>query len=166
MPQLDFSTFLPQLVWLAITFTALYILMARSALPRVAEVLEERQRRLDSDLERAQDYKTESEKLEADYEKLTAQARAGVQAHLKAEREKLAAVLNEKQAEMTAKMDARLAEAEAGIATAKSQTLDDLEAIAAEACISIVAKLSGRKLTPGAVKKTVRANISSSARGE
>ena len=33
MPQLDVNTFLPQVVWLVITFTALFLLMWRVAVP-------------------------------------------------------------------------------------------------------------------------------------
>ena len=38
MPQLDVNTFLPQVVWLVITFTALFLLMWRVAVPRIADV--------------------------------------------------------------------------------------------------------------------------------
>jgi F-type H+-transporting ATPase subunit b len=45
MPQLDFSTFSPQLIWLVITFLGLYLLMSRVALPRIGGVIEQRQSR-------------------------------------------------------------------------------------------------------------------------
>lgn len=159
MPQLDSTTFLPQLFWLAVTFAVLYWVMARSALPRVSEVLEERQNRIDSDLEQAETYRRESERLEADYEKLTAEAKAKALAHLKEEREKVEAELAEKQGEFTKKLDARVAEAETSIAKARKQAMDGLEDIAAEACASIVVKFSGQTLAKTAAKKAVKSTL-------
>ena len=159
MPQLDISTFLPQVFWLLITFSALYILMSRFALPRVGEILEERQNRLDIDLEQAEKYKVESEQLEVEYDKLTAEARAEAQAHLRAEKERLDAKLSEKQAELSAKTDARLAEAEGKITDAKFAAMGNLEVIATEACILIVAQLSGKKPASGNAKAAVKAEM-------
>jgi F-type H+-transporting ATPase subunit b len=152
---MDISTFLPQIFWLVITFTLLYVVMARSALPKVGRVLEERQNRIDSDLEQAETFRTESEKLEADYERLTAEARAKALAHLKAEREKVEAVLSEKQSVMAAQLEARLAEAEARIQKAKDKAYTGVADIAAEACASIVAEVSGQTLTKANAKKAV-----------
>jgi len=53
MPQLDPTTFVPQLFWLAITFVLLYLAMWKLVIPKIGEILQDRQIRIDNDLERA-----------------------------------------------------------------------------------------------------------------
>ena len=62
MPQLDFSTFPSQIFWLAVIFVLLYLLMARVALPRVSAMIDARKARIEGDLERAAQMKTEATK--------------------------------------------------------------------------------------------------------
>ena len=42
MPQFDSSTFASQIFWLVITFGGLYFALTRTALPKIADVLEAR----------------------------------------------------------------------------------------------------------------------------
>src|SRR6185437_1546384 len=72
---LDPGTFVPQLVWLTLTFGLLYVLLKRFALPRVGEVIEERRERVQRDLEKAQNLKAETEQALANYEQTLAEAR-------------------------------------------------------------------------------------------
>src|SRR5437870_13613866 len=83
MPQLDVSTFTPQLVWLAISFIALYLLMSRLGLPRVDAIIEGWRKRLDDDLARAAAMKAEAEAVIAAYQRSLAEARAQAQAAVK-----------------------------------------------------------------------------------
>ncbi len=75
---LDAGTFAPQLVWLALTFGLLYLLLKRFALPRVGEVIEERRDRIQRDLEKAEKLKAETAQALATYEQaLGGSARQG-----------------------------------------------------------------------------------------
>src|SRR5262245_5186698 len=67
-PPFESHNFPSQVLWLAITFAALYFLMSRLALPRVASILETRAGRIASDLAEAQRLKTETEQAIATYE--------------------------------------------------------------------------------------------------
>ena len=75
-PPLDPDTFAPQLVWLALTFGLLYLILKRVALPRVGEVIEERADRVKRDLAQAEKLKTDTAAALADYEQALAEARA------------------------------------------------------------------------------------------
>ena len=54
MPQLDISTWPPQLFWLAVTFIALYFVISRVAIPRTGGVIALRKSTIDGDLASAQ----------------------------------------------------------------------------------------------------------------
>ena len=60
MPQLDFATFPTQIFWLCITFLLLYLVMWKVVIPRISGVLEERQSRVENDLERAEQLQLEA----------------------------------------------------------------------------------------------------------
>src|SRR5579859_287483 len=74
-PPFDTSTFPSQLVWLAITFVALYLIVSRIALPRVGAVIDKRQSKIEGDLGEAQRLKDESEAALKAYESELASAR-------------------------------------------------------------------------------------------
>jgi F-type H+-transporting ATPase subunit b len=91
VPQLEVSTFVPQLFWLAVTFVVLYLLMAKIGLPRVGGLIEARRKRIDDDLARAAQLKTEAEVTLAAYQQALAAARAQAQAAVKQTTDRLAA---------------------------------------------------------------------------
>jgi F-type H+-transporting ATPase subunit b len=143
MPQLDYHTFVPQLVWLAITFAVLYVLMSRLALPKVKGAIEGRRQRLDSDLGRAATLKQEAEVALAAYQKTLADARAAAQETLRRTGEKLAAEAAERQRQLAATLAEQIAAAEARIAASKDQALGEIRGIATEVGGAIVEKLTG-----------------------
>lgn len=162
MPQLDFATFPSQLFWLAITFVVLYFFMAKKGLPKVGEILEERETRIANDLDQASTLKSEGVELEAQYEKALADAKSSAAGSLKDARDALQAKIDTKREKAEAKIQTRIAEAEAAVSAAKKKAMGDLEAISVETCQAIVNKLTGEDLDKAIAAKAVKSALATS----
>jgi F-type H+-transporting ATPase subunit b len=157
MPQLDISTFAPQLVWLAITFVTLYVLMTWVALPRIYRVLEVRKNKIEGTLARAQALKAEAEAARDGYEKAVADARGN--AH-----DRLTAAIERAKAEANAKLDAqahtlaaKARDAEDAIARAKDRALGGINEAAADIARAAAERLLNSKVDAGAAAAAVAA---------
>jgi F-type H+-transporting ATPase subunit b len=154
-PPLDVSTFVPQLVWLALTFALLYVVLKRAVLPRVGEVIEERSDRIKRDLAQAETLKAETAKALANYEQSLADARAQAGGIVKTMRDKLANEAGKERAKLEAQIAERLAEAETRIAETKSRALASVGDIASEVAGTIVTRLIGAEPTKDEVKRAL-----------
>jgi F-type H+-transporting ATPase subunit b len=143
MPQLDISTFVPQLVWLTISFVVLYVLMTWLGLPRIGKAIEARRNRIDGDLARAAQVKADAEQVLGAYQKGLAEARAEAQATLKATTDRLAAEAAERQRELAQRLAQQIAAAEARIAAMKNEALAEVRGIALDVGRAVVEKLTG-----------------------
>ena len=162
MPQLDISTFTPQLVWLAIWFVVLYLLMAKLALPRIARAMEARRRRREDDLARAAQLKAEADEASAAYQKTLAEARAQAQSTIKEASDRLAADATARQRALAATLAEQIEAAERRIAATKEQALAEVRGIAVDVGRSIVEKLTGA--VPDAAKMAAAVDSSLSGR--
>src|SRR6266550_5144524 len=142
-PPFNAHTFASQLLWLALIFLALYLLMSRVALPRVGSILEARRRHIDDDLAEAQRFKDASDAAIAAHEKALAEARGRAQALANETRAKAAASAALRRKEVDAKLQARIAEAEKVIAGTRSAAMENVRSIAAEPARAIVERLTG-----------------------
>ena len=79
MPQLDFSTWGNQIFWLVLALVAIYLILSRVALPRIAAVLAGRQGTITNDIAAAEDLKAKASEAEAAYDKALVDARAEAQ---------------------------------------------------------------------------------------
>ncbi|UEM04508.1 ATPase [Skermanella rosea] len=146
LPQLDPTVFAPQLIWLAISFIALYFLMAKVALPKVAEVLEERQERITNDLDRASALREESAGVMEGYEKALTDARAHAQSVMAATTADIASASSGRQAQFNADLAAKTRAAEERINAAKETALTSVRSVAAEIAQQTAEKLGGIKV--------------------
>lgn len=155
MPQFDFHDWAPQLVWLAITFLSLYFVMARMALPRIANVIEERRDRIQRDLDEAERLKEETEAAIASYESALAEARAKAHTIAQDMRDKLAAETEEERKKVESQIAESTEKAEQKIAAAKQDALTHVNEIASSTASSLVEKLIGSAPDASDVKKVI-----------
>ena len=159
MPQLDFATPLTtsQVVWGAIIFILLYILLRRWALPQVEVVLENRASVIANDLNAAREAKHRADAAVAELTQATSEAHAQAQARV-AEAVAAAKKANERRsASQAAELETQLAEAERRIGAARQAALEALREVATDTAVEVVATLTGRPAETGAVERRVDA---------
>ena len=151
MPQLDISTFSTQIVWLVITFSALFLVMWQVAVPRISDALEQRQKRMDDNLNKAAEFKKEAEAAIEAYEKSLAEAREA--AHF-AIADANAALLEEtktKDAELGRKLKLMLSASEESIAKAMEDAMVNVNKVSEEIAAAAAEKLLGEAVGVGIV---------------
>jgi len=157
LPQLNATDFAPQLIWLALSFGLLYLLLARIVLPRIGAVIEKRRERIQRDLDEAERLKIETEKALAAYEDAYAAARAKANEIAKRTHEALAADVEAQRSRVDQQIAAKLAEAEARIGDTKSKAMAHVSEIAAETAEAIVARLLGKEAASSDARRAVKA---------
>ena len=75
MPQLNPEFFVTQLFWLVVTFSFLLVFLWRISLPRIGNVLEKREKKINEDLTAAKELQVEAEKIQDTIDSQLKQAR-------------------------------------------------------------------------------------------
>jgi len=157
MPQLDPSIFATQVFWLVLTFVPLYVILRRSVLPRIGEVLAARRRHIDDDLEKASNLKAEADKVLAEYEKTLAAARGEASEALKQESAKMADESARRHEAFARQLALKVREAEERIAKAKAEALAQVTAVATDAAAAATVKLIGAEVPAEQARRAVDA---------
>ncbi len=147
-PPFDSQHFSSQLIWLVLVFGALYLLMSRVALPRVAGILKDRGNKISGDLEAAKAAQAKAEAAGADLEKTLAEAKGKAQAMGQEAHAKLAAETEAKRKTLEGELNAKLAAAEAQIADTKAKAMSNVETIAKDTAAAIVEHITGKPADP------------------
>jgi F-type H+-transporting ATPase subunit b len=146
LPQLDTTLFPEQLFWLAISFGALYLLMSRVALPRVARTQGTRRQVIASELQAAQAASDTAQATSAQVEKSLVEARSKAQASVSEMIAKVAEESAVRQAKQERELSRRLHSAEQEISVTREAALNAVRASAAELAASVIEKVIGTRV--------------------
>jgi F-type H+-transporting ATPase subunit b len=155
-PPFQKETFASQLLWFAIFFVVLYLMVSRIAVPRIGGIIEVRRSRIEDDLVEAQRFRTEADEALKTYEKALADARANAQAIANEMREKLNAEAERSRKQLEGELNGKLAAAEKQIAATREGAMANVRGIAIDAAAGIVERLIGIAPAPAAVEAAVK----------
>jgi F-type H+-transporting ATPase subunit b len=144
-PPFESEHFPSQLVWLAISFVLLYVLMSRIALPRIGAIMAERGKVISDDLAAAEQLRERSNAAQMAYEKGLADARGRAQAIAAATRDQQARETEELHKRLETQLQERIAAAEQSIAKSRGTAMSNVKSIAAEITSAIVERLIGQR---------------------
>ncbi len=142
MPQLDFSTFLPQIFWLFISLSFLYIILSRYALPRVSDVIEERKDIIAQDIDSAKEYSLESEKAIEELNIKLSEAKVSSQDLINKSLQNIKEDNEIKKSSLIKEINNEISKAEGEIKEKKETALDEISSISESLAIEMLENLS------------------------
>jgi F-type H+-transporting ATPase subunit b len=159
LPQLNVikdGTYTNQVAWLVLTFVVLYVVISRMVLPKIGNVLQEREENIAGNLDTAERLRSEAEAVKAAYETAVADARAKAQQIITDTKADIQSEIAKVQSELDAKLGADAEAAEARIVAAKNEALGSIADVASDVAKDVIVKLAGDvKVTDKAVSDAV-----------
>lgn len=167
MPQLDFANPLTkaQVIWGAIIFVVLYLLLSRWGLPQVASVLAEREGKIAGDLEAARAAKDRADTAVRDLTEATAKARAEAQAAIAAATDQAKQAAATQAASLNERLEAQLGEAEARITAARAAAMGALNQAARDTAETVITRLTGVPADGPALDRAIAGALAARAGG-
>ena len=141
-PPFDPTLFPSQLVWFALTFGALYYVLAKFVLPKIGHVLHTRAATISTDLDNAAQKSAEADAAKSAMEKSVAKARADARAMVDAARAETQAKLNAEQEAAETRLAAKIEAEEAKVDAARAKALAEVPGEAAQLARDIADKLA------------------------
>ena len=155
MPQLDPTYWASQAFWLILTFTVLYISIAKLYLPKIKNNLDDRENKIKDDLDAANKFKDLSELKLKEYEKILENSKKEViKIHLDS-KNKLDKDIQTKKDMMDKEIETEITKAQQEINELKKNSILDIQNISKDLASNIIENISGDKLNESSIKATV-----------
>lgn len=167
MPQLDFGNplVLSQVVWMALIFLALYLLLANWALPQVSSVLRTRESAIEADLDAARAAKARADTAVEELTQSSARARAEAQGSINQAADEAKRQAAAQAETLNARLDEQLRAAETRIGAARTAALGALRQVATDTASTVIGRLTGRPADPRLVDRAVGAALAARGQG-
>lgn len=143
MPQLDPTWYVSQLFWLAITFSVLYVVLAKLILPRLLGILGAREDAKAMDLSAADQFRKDAEHAKLQYEHAMSDARERAKSLFTDAETSIKKISANANKQLEEKMGIRMQEAEKTIDAKKQELKSYFDQHGSSMVMDIAAKMTG-----------------------
>ena len=137
---------IPELIWGAICFAVVFVVLSRFAFPRLREGVESRQRKIQSDLEDAEKTKLDAEKMREDYKSQLGDARSEANRIIEDARSQAEDVRKDLIAKAEKEAEGIVTRAQEQIQAERNRTVQELRTTIADMSIDLAGKVVGRSI--------------------
>ena len=159
MPQITQlpAIFWSQLFWLLVIFGTIFFVIGRGMVPKIQGVVEDRDRKISEDLERAQAARDEAEQTEEEYRQRIEASRAEAMKLAQVAKQAGAREAEERTRAVDSEIGKKIDKAEAKIRKSVEKAMAEIDSIAVDATQDLVAKLTGTPVDAEEAKRAVKA---------
>jgi F-type H+-transporting ATPase subunit b len=152
MPQFEISTYISQIFWLVTTFFCFWMIMDRFIVPKIRESVEERKRKYDEIILKAEKFNQKAKASLEMYENKISAAKEDMDKTIKKHEEELKKIIEEQEIDIETKLKRKIQESEKMLSQERKETIDKIDELSEQTALAIVQKLNLNHITIDDIK--------------
>ena len=156
MPQLNPEFFVSQLFWLVVTFSFLLVFLWRISLPRISNILEKRERKINEDLTAAKELQSEAENIQDKIEQQLKQARSDASELIKSSSASFQDKAQHEITKLEKELDEKITDSSNKIEKIKNESLNQIQSQINEITKLTLSKVTSFEVTDDEIKNAVQ----------
>ena len=156
MPQLNPEFFVSQLFWLVVTFSFLLVFLWRISLPRIGNILEKRERKINEDLTAAKELQSEAENIQDKIEQQLKQARYDASELIKSSSASFQDKAQNEITKLEKELDEKITDSSNKIEKSKNESLDQIQSQINEITKLTLSKVTSFEVTDDEINNAVK----------
>ena len=156
MPQLNPEFFVSQLFWLVVTFSFLFVFLWRVSLPRIGNVLEKRERKINEDLTKAKELQKEAQEIQESIEKQIKQARSDANDIIKSSSIELQDKAQDELIKLDKELDKKIDESSKIIEKMKNDSVSEIQTQVKEITKLTLSKVASFDVSDDEIKNAIK----------
>ena len=141
MPQLEVSTYLSQFFWLILSFLSLWFFMAWFIIPKIEDILEQRRRKIDDYIQKAEKINKQALASLEKYEKALKKAKLEAESIIATNKVSIEKSIADRHLEIEEILNKKIADTEFMLAKERQETFEAIDAICLKTAKHILNKL-------------------------